>query len=45
MNGGSALGFIFFGRVNATVQQLRNYPLIVSLGGGPGASAHFNSFR
>ena len=45
MKDGSALSFIFFGRVNATIQQLRNYPLIVSLGGGPGASAHFNSFR
>lgn len=45
LKNGSALGFMFFGKIGATVQELKNYPLIVSLGGGPGISSQFNNFK
>lgn len=45
LKNGSALGFMFFGKVGAALQELRNFPTIIFLGGGPGASSQFGSLR
>lgn len=42
---GSALGFLFFGKIGASLAEVKNYPTIVVLGGGPGASSMFSNFR
>lgn len=41
----SALAFNFFGKNGVPVEQLKNYPTIIVLGGGPGYTSLFNSLR
>ncbi len=36
---------MFFGKINATVAQLRNFPTVIVLGGGPGGSSMINNLR
>lgn len=42
---GSALGFMFFGKLGAAAQELKNFPTVISLGGGPGSSSQFSNFK
>lgn len=41
---GSALGFIFYGKEGAQKDNLKNYPTIIWLNGGPGSSSQLGNF-